>query len=162
MITINLTGPNRKISTHFAYFWAKWVTGFNDTQHCAKCLEGNWERTISTELVCPDSIELSSRDGEIFYMCGVAVPWCWRRNFHLVVRVDGKGKATKRASNGMWVEILGAKEIPFDGRVAKSLYPELGYKFQTCRNFQFAAQEFGRKPTTNPKQTFFQKSLFDT
>lgn len=145
-VIVEIGGRVGLIRTNYKYFWAKWVTGFDPRDHCAKCLVGEWERRINPNIISPARVELDHRPGEILYICGVAEPYNWWKNFHLVV-LTGSGVATRRMSNGMVVTVQGGTEIPFGPEAAKELYPRKGRKFLSCRNFQFGASKFGFVPT---------------
>lgn len=132
------------LSNWFSYFWGKWVLGFNDAEHCAKCLVGYYEKSIHKNLEGGDLVHLECEPGAILYLCGVSRPYRYRSNFHLVIQASEGETARGSLYNGMEFEILGAKALSFDGDAAKRLYPAKGKSFLTCRNFQFAAQHFGQ------------------
>jgi hypothetical protein len=151
-------GRGRPLSGQFSYFWGKWVVGFDDSQHCAKCLVGSYEKMINKELEGGDQLDLPCSQGAILYLCGVSRPYRYQNNFHLVLEACEGESVRKRLYNGMEFEVQGAKALSFDGAAAKRLFPAKGKSFLTCRNFQFAAQHFG-KADEGPKSE--QLLLFD-
>ncbi len=153
MLTLTLTGKPGSLRTDFHYFWGKWVRGFDPAHHCAKCLVGDFERAVSPMWESKQVLAFSCRPGEIFYLCGVAEPYNWSKNFHLPLEIAPGEKALGTLSNGMQISVVGAKAIPFTATSAKELYPRRDYRFLSCRNFQFAAHRFGFVPTSpiNPQ-----------
>jgi hypothetical protein len=117
------------------YFWAKHVRGFNNTKHCARCLIGSYEKSISASMPFGvwNDILLT---GDALYICGVSKPYRWEKNFHLAVK-NGAGRLERALYNGVKVIIEDAEEIVFDGEKARIKYPNLGPEYITCRNFQF-------------------------
>jgi hypothetical protein len=131
-----------KILTGFKYFWGKKVTAFNDKYHCAKSLVGEYSKVINNKMKCNEYIEVEkelTNEGDIFYICGVSTPYIWKNNFHLALLIKEGEKCLKEMYNGDVIEVIGAKEIYFDYKIAYSNYSYKGKAFTTCRNFQFGS-----------------------
>ena len=139
-IVITVEGSKGGAATsRFTYLWAKHVQGFNPKHHCAACLRGPWEKTIQRGM--KDGEYPIHLLGPYFYICGVAPDYRYVDNFHLAVRPAEGRIAVADTFCGTRFTIYGAEQIPitplpdgFDGR---------GRKYTTCRNFQFAVQQFG-------------------
>ena len=141
--TVPLFPGAEPVLTGFRYFWMKRVRGFNPREHCAGCLVGEYERRWGPKMKAGEWVDIEWAEGAIVYLCGVASPYIWKHNFHLVVKIGGTGTVEAPLWNAGRVEVQGAERITFDDRAAKELFPNLGVKFLSCRNFQFAAQYFG-------------------
>ena len=131
MITIK----KMSVTAKFRYLWLKNVTGVNLAQHCAKCLGGQYEKGIGG-----DTKEITDRtlDGEIYYLCGVAVPYNWNNNFHLAFE-RCEGSTVEYESNGIAVLIENAKRLPVVPDYIPADDPNAHKKaYSTCRNWQFA------------------------
>lgn len=126
----------------FRYFWGKHVTGFNPNVHCARCLKGTFDKNVGLSMPMNQDIDVPLSDGEVFYICGVATPYKWDNNGHLAVKGKIGATAQLHLYNGDTVEVKDAEQIPFDDKVALSLYGDKTKEFTTCRNFQFGASYF--------------------
>lgn len=125
----------------FRYFWAKAVTGFTPSVHCARCLKGSYVKAVNNRMSA-GSTEVGN-PGEIIYICGVSTPYKWANNFHLVLLCSEDAEPfSVELYNGIAISVSGANRINFDASAAKRLFPEKGSNFLTCRNFQFGAQYF--------------------
>lgn len=135
-------GPDHLMG--FKYFWLKSVEGFDDTNHCAKCLLGNFDWRVRSDMAVDQWIKLTKHGaGEILYFCGVAYPWRWQSNFHLAGVVDPEAPEIRmRLYTGQFIRVKGLRKLEFTDAEAKKHYSHLGRKFVTCRNFQFAAEYF--------------------
>jgi hypothetical protein len=131
---IQLTGAEEKLFG-FMYFWGKHVKGFNSEKHCARCLSGSYEKSVSASMPLNVWREVCL-SGDVLYICGVSKPYRWEKNFHIAVK-NGSGRIEKTLYNGTGIIIEDAEEIVFDGEKARIKYPNLGPEFLTCRNFQF-------------------------
>jgi hypothetical protein len=134
--------PEKPELPGFRYFWMKRVRGFRPKVHCAACLLGEYERQVGVGMQLNETLRLQYSKGDVLYLCGVAKPYIWKRNFHLALQV-GDGELEAELWNGGVVKIKGAARIEFGPEAAEQQFPELGRKFLTCRNFQFGAQHFG-------------------
>jgi hypothetical protein len=136
MIVLKVEGPTPTLEG-FRYFWAKYVSGFDKSQHCARCLVGDWSRYTKTNMVAGGMkyIMGESQKFDYLYICGVAYPWSWPNNFHMVMRPKVGSFARMETWNGF---VLTAK----DAELLNIPHMPLGYRgygkaFTTCRNFQF-------------------------
>lgn len=128
----------------FRHFWAKRVTGFDSSVHCAECLRGPRLAEVNRQLAQGGRATLSAKAGSLIYICGVASPRNWSNNFHLAFRVTNGGQTVSQLYTGARVTVSNGVAIHIADTAARRLYPELPEHFLTCRNFQFGAQEFGR------------------
>lgn len=136
------------ITAPFRYLWLKYVRGVDLNVHCASCLVGDYSEFISpsSSFECHDLI-LDEYQGEIFYLCGVAKPFNWDRNFHLAFRL-APGEGFTCEEHGVSLTVTNAQRINFEvfdarnkGKSPNRTKPE----FSTCRNWIFAnhAQQNG-------------------
>lgn len=124
-----------QVNAHFRYLWLKDIKDVDLTQHCAKCLIGNYDSRINSKLVHIENIELPEK---IYYLCGVSAPYVWENNFHLAFK-EKQGSEIYVERNGVKVCIENAEEIKFSIKDVNNLLPESSKKaFFTCRNWQFA------------------------
>lgn len=126
-----------KVSKPFMYLWLKSVEGVDLSQHCARCLKGEYDNRISNSIESAESIELSS---EVYYLCGVSKPYVWKNNFHLAFKKsDNESDCVRVSRNGVEIEIEGAVEIAFSMKDVDEELPQAKKaEFRTCRNWQFA------------------------
>lgn len=129
----------------FKYFWMKNVRGFDPSVHCARCLVGPYERSISVRMPVNAVISIAAADGDMLYLCGVSNPCRWERNLHLAVRVKRGSVAMVTAHTGDVISIADCESINFNDAPAMRLFPDLNKAFLTCRNFQFGAHLYGKK-----------------
>ena len=122
-------------SKPFKYLWLKKVNGVDLTQHCAKCLIGEYDNRLQININEYNNLSL---DGSIYYLCGVSTPYVWKNNFHLAFR-ESKGKKLIIDKLGIYIEIKDAEEIKFSyGDINFNLMEANKKEFSTCRNWQFA------------------------
>jgi hypothetical protein len=142
MLTLTVTS-SRATLTGWRYLWAKHVIGFDSGQHCAKCLRGSYLQGIGTDMPVNTPVQICNPgEGATLYLCGVSVPYQWRNNLHLPVRVKAGAFAEVKAWTGDVYRIDGAEALPIDGLVARRAFPSRSAAFLSCRNFQFGAQYF--------------------
>jgi hypothetical protein len=144
-ITLTLTTTDGGAFTGFRWFWAKVVRGFQPAQHCAKCLVGSWVPNMGpTWLQGEDGrVTVQVPEGAFLYVCGVANPYCWSKNFHMALTPSAGTDTISHTYNNASVLATNAAELPIPAEPAAVLYPERDRSFLTCRNFQFGAAYFG-------------------
>jgi hypothetical protein len=135
---------NRDQVRGWRYLWAKHAVGFAPSVHCARCLKGDYLNQFGKDMGVNVLTPIDLPAGELVYFCGVATPYVWANNLHLAVRVKPGASAVISAYNGDVIEVDGAEQVHFDDKEARRLFPERAEEFLTCRNFQFAAQVWGR------------------
>ena len=149
-ITLNQKTGHKLLG--FRFMWMKAVAAFDDNEHCAKCLVGSWSKQMSPNFPVGVTIELTDlKPGETYYLCGVCEDFTWSKNFHLAFKA-GPWEVTMPLYTGASFHVEGIEVISFDDQAAVRDYSNLGHKFTTCRNFQFAAQHYPKKE--NRKMTF--------
>jgi len=146
----------------FSGLWGKYVDGFDNTRHCIDCLIGERSKDITKHIATNTDIIIPLKEGRVFYICGVTYPYVWENNFHLVVRGKDGAQAEGKMFNGPVFQVKDAEAVYFDDKPAREKYYHLGYKFYTCRNFQFGVYYFehlGTAPIQVPAKP--QMELFD-
>lgn len=119
----------------FKYLWLKSVEDVDLTVHCAKCIIGKYDNRIKPNIGALNNITL---ENGIYYLCGVAAPFVWEKNFHLAFKYS-YGDILEYANNGIAVKILNAKKIDFSSNDIDDSLPQSKLKsFYSCRNWQFA------------------------
>ena len=77
-------------------------------------------------------------EDSVYYLCGVAQPFKWEKNFHLAF-MPQPGSTIHYESNGITVEIEGAVQLPICTDNIDQSHPKARLKsYHTCRNWQFA------------------------
>ena len=116
------------VTGRFKYLWLKSVTGVNLAQHCARSLVG--------EYIEPEAA--LTLDGDIYYLCGVALPFVYKNNFHLAFRRCAGGEVVAD-HHGIRVRISDAEELPIDRSYIDPADPHAADRwYNTCRNWWFA------------------------
>ena len=124
-----------QVLSSFSYLWLKHVTGYDISQHCARCLLGEYDERISPQQPLTENLVLT--DG-IYYLCGVAKPYNWYRNFHLAF-MPKTGSVIDYSCNGISVLIQDAVAFEISPRFIDHSDVHAQTKaFYTCRNWQFA------------------------
>lgn len=146
-VYIEVAAPEKQdVGGGWRYFWAKTVTGFDASIHCMQCLIGDRIEGISPKLLSKGGkVGKRFKSGTLIYLCGVSYPYIWERNFHMPVRVKAGARTRARTYTGAVVTVVGAERVKFDDTAAVKHFEKKGPRFLTCRNFQFAAQEFAHK-----------------
>ena len=123
------------VNANFKYLWLKTVKGVDLEQHCARCLKGEYDKRISPAMKEGRGIAL---EDSVYYLCGVAQPFKWEKNFHLAF-MPQPGSTIHYESNGITVEIEGAVQLPICTDNIDQSHPKARLKsYHTCRNLQFA------------------------
>ena len=126
---------NLKVEKPFMYIWLKNVHNVKLNYHCAKCLIGNYHPKINKKT---KSIKDLVLDNDIWYPCGVSLPYNWNNNFHLAFEYKD-GATIEYSDNGISVCIENAKRLPISSEYINPSDPNYSKKeFFTCRNWQFA------------------------
>lgn len=126
---------NLEVSKNFKYLWLKSVTGVDLTVHCARCLKGEYDNRVNSKIKKVENIALA---GDIYYLCGVSLPYVWSNNFHLAFE-ESNGNHFVFENNGVKISVENAKMIYFsDEDIDKTLPQAKRKEFFTCRNWQFA------------------------
>lgn len=123
------------VSSPFNYLWLKSVNDVDLSQHCAKCLIGDYDTRLNRNTTEAHNITLKD---SIYYLCGVARPYNWANNFHLAFR-PLSGGIVDYSDKGIHVVISDAEQLPIDPVYINQDDPHAKHKtFNTCRNWQFA------------------------
>lgn len=128
--------------------WLKYVTGFDPSCHCQKCLMGAAEGALYRRLQPGVPMPLASpRVGSSYdalYLCGVHASWNWGKNLHLVAIPDPHATAAVTAGDGDEFRIYGARLIPIPDLPLG--FAGKGKEFTTCRNWRFGMAYYGPDP----------------
>lgn len=166
-VTIRVTPGDPAADGGWRYFWGKTVTGFDASKHCMPCLVGDRIDGIDPKLLTRGgSVGKRFKAGTAIYLCGVSYPYVWGNNLHLPFRAKTGARTRQVAYTGAVIEVIGGEAIPIVDSAAKAQFPTKGYKFLSCRNFQFGAAQFqafvpepkrrGRKRTTSPQLELYE------
>ena len=132
-----------KTTENFRYLWLKYVTGFDLSVHCAKCLVGQYSQYFKIGGVQTRSaigLRLFESYARYYYLCGVTTPFRWEDNLHLafeyekgsqVVYWDGKTEIVIRDARRIDIKELPSYDLDPHGKLAE---------YHTCRNWRFAYQ----------------------
>lgn len=119
----------------FKFLWLKKVEGIDLSKHCAQSLLGPYNKQIGPHITTINDLNLE--DG-IYYLCGVAFPYCYDNNFHLAF-TNCDGSEINYSSNGIDVIIENAAPLPINSSYINKMLPKAKFKsYYTCRNWQFA------------------------
>lgn len=123
------------VSSKFRYLWLKTVEDVDLSQHCARCLIGEYDSRIKADIIQKRNIELTD---SVYYLCGVAFPFDWNNNFHLAFR-PCQGSTIHYENNGIEVVIEDAEQLPISQDNVDMTNPKAKFgSYRTCRNWQFA------------------------
>jgi hypothetical protein len=122
-----------KITANFKYLWLKYVKGFDITEHCAKCLLGEYEKQVSPKGIFTGDLPIAP----YYYLCGVSMPFVWANNFHLAFEAK-EGSTLVIERNGIVLVIDNAVELEIKPPTIQLTHKK---EFTTCRNWQFAVNK---------------------
>ena len=123
------------VSKPFKYLWLKRVTGVNLSEHCARCLKGEYIGAVNNKVIGLNDLTLQNG---IYYLCGVALPFVWANNFHLAFEYS-QGDVIDYSNNGIHIIIENAVVLPISETHIDETNIKAKYKaYNTCRNWQFA------------------------
>lgn len=130
---------NVEISGKFRYLWLKYVTGYNLDRHCAKSLKGEYSTRIGMDTLKADTIVFDEFPAKILYLCGVAKPYNWAKNFHLALMATDAGEL-QVDQLGVKLSIRNAIPLPIETTCMRAEnHEKITQKaYCTCRNWQFA------------------------
>lgn len=126
------------------YLWAKAVTGFDERQHCARCLEGSYLTAFGLRMAVREPVALEVPDGGLLYLCGVSAPYVHANNLHAAFLPDPEAAPVEvQTYTRDRIVVHGGRLLPIYDDAARVLFGHKGPDFVTCRNFQFGAQYLG-------------------
>ena len=128
---------------NFRYLWLKYVTGFDLSQHCAKCLFGRYStyfRIGGSPMKHGIGLRLYEARADFYYLCGVTTPFRYADNMHLVFRYE-KGSQVIYDDGKTQVVIQDAAQVEIKELPSYDLDPHGALaEYNTCRNWRFAYQ----------------------
>lgn len=132
----------RELTVHmeFRYLWLKYVTGYDLNFHCAKSLKGEYSQKITPQAQIRRDIVLDEFPSRIVYLCGVAKPYNWSKNFHLALLESDGAEPLRISENNITVEVHNAIPLPITADAMNAVeHPKASQKaYGTCRNWWFA------------------------
>lgn len=142
-----------KTTEVFSYLWLKYVVDFDLTNHCAKCLIGEYSSAFRKGECTPIIKEfiLNEHDAKYYYLCGVTKPYKWIRNLHVAFEyANGEflhyndGRTTLLVENARQINI----------KPQTNYISQFGHlrSYNTCRNWRFAYQMTHNKIGYNDNQ----------
>lgn len=128
-----VTVKHLTIKRDYKYLWIKHINGVDLSQHCAKCLLGDYDSRISKEK--HEYHDLTLPDSKYHYLCGVLN---YYNNLHLAFR-EKDGEVVRYEDANVAIEIANAELLPISAEYIDWKLPKAGLKsYHTCRNWQFA------------------------
>jgi hypothetical protein len=132
----------------FRFFWAYYVSGFNQSVHCQPCFKGSLSKHLNTR---------TARIGELYvmnerksfrylYICGVGVgpkSLLHKKNFHLPLEFEAGARNIQRTYNGYTITVENGRPLPIPELEAG--WNGLDLETTRCKNFRFAVAQFGWK-----------------
>lgn len=149
-ITIYIDHPEFKPGPiqGFKFFWAYYVTGFDQRVHCQFCFKGSLSRQLNTRTGQSGKLYTMSERASFkyLYICGVGrgpKNLLYQKNFHLPLQHQPGAREVRQTYNGYTITVENGIALPI---------PELevgwkGLDLETtrCKNFRFAVGQFGWK-----------------
>ena len=161
-VSLKVSHPTKRVMDGFLSLWAYHVTGFNDDKHCQPCFLGERELSVDRRMPANPSKPISIKmRGNYFYICGVTDFKVFthkeymENNFHFPVKYSPGNSVAKTTYNGYTFIIDDAELVLFSAAFSKKHYYHKGYKYWSCRNFQFGADMFVKNAKVQP--TLFDK-----
>ena len=124
----------------FRYLWLKYVTGFDLSVHCARCLVGKYSTHFSKGKTRIVGARLNEATARFYYICGVTEPYRWKDNLHLVFRYK-PGAVIQYDDGKTGIVIEDAEQIVIRKLPDYHCEPHgTDRAYHTCRNWRFAYQ----------------------
>lgn len=124
-----------KLHRRNRYVWLKKVTGVDLTQHCARCLLGQYHPLFKPHHSLYQGLKLSGGETP-YYLC--TVDGTYVHHFHLAFR-EKEGAVIDIKTEDAEVRITNAEELPIDKGYVDYNDPHYQDKaYITCRNWWFA------------------------
>uniref|UniRef100_Q01RW4 Uncharacterized protein n=1 Tax=Solibacter usitatus (strain Ellin6076) TaxID=234267 RepID=Q01RW4_SOLUE len=130
----------------FRFFWAYYVTGFNQPKHCQPGFKGTLSRQLNTYTARSGALYVMDERKLVpyLYVCGVgcgAKTLLFQKNFHLPLKPEHGAREVRKTYNGYRVTVENAAAMPIpeleDG------WKGLDRETTRCKNFRFAVAQFG-------------------
>ena len=129
-IKMTISGKGETLAG-FRYFWLKTVTGYDLSQHCARCLIGAYHRDVSKDMRLNQTLDLGVG---VKYLCGVSPRY--PLNLHVAVEYAAGEIVEVDTYRGDVVRFDNARKLLIPPLARGSL--GLSSAYTDCRNFQFA------------------------
>jgi hypothetical protein len=132
-VILTVDGPGDRLRG-YRYFWLKYITGYNLSQHCAKSFRGVYSPNVGITMALRRPVAVNEAPFEVAYLCGNT--GTWEKNLHLALVPAPGRQVIRQTHHGYRVIVTDAIDLEIpplpDG------WKGLGPEFTTCRNFQFA------------------------
>lgn len=129
----------------YRFFWLMRIAEVDLREHCQRCLIGYKSMVVRTRYFFGRQSPFEIKDTELewspsgkYYMCGVTMPYVWKRNFHLAFGYR-PGGIVRKTWPGIVVELADAEEYYVKQEYMDPTHPRfIEQAYRTCRNAQFA------------------------
>jgi hypothetical protein len=139
----------------FRFFWAYYVTGYDQSLHCQPCFKGTLSKQLNTRTARSGVVYVMNerRSFPYLYVCGVGVGpkrLLHEKNFHLPLKPEAGAHEKYETYNGYIVEVQNAVALPIP--IPEEGWKGLNRETTHCKNFRFAVAHFGwtDQPERNP------------
>lgn len=138
----------------FKFFWAFYVSGFDQTLHCQPCFQGTLSKQFNTRTAQSGRLYTMNerRTFPYLYICGVGLGpknLLHEKNFHLPVEFQPGAREIRRTYNGYTITVENAIALPIPELAAG--WNGLTLETTRCKNFRFPIDRFGW--TEPPKES---------
>jgi len=132
--------------TGFLHLWAVYVTGFNPSYHCQRCLRGRISKFVGTRStpVIREIVFSETANFDVVYICGVAsgkISERWRRNLQLPLLPSPGESFDYTTYNNYKIRVKNARLLSIP--LLEESWMGLSPAFTRCSNFRFCVSFFG-------------------
>lgn len=132
----------------FAYFWCKYVSGFDKSVHCAQCLVGYWARGFYPRMKIPAVRVMDEHETPYIYLCGVDRPG-GNKGLHVAMEHAPGERILTMTWNGIPVIVENARQLHIpDVPVG---YEGYSWGYTTCMNWKFGLAYLSDRPAKAPE-----------
>ena len=130
----------------FKFFWAYYVSGYDQTLHCQPCFKGTLSKQFNTRTAQSGKLYTMNerRTFPYLYICGVGLgpkKLLHEKNFHLPVEFQPGAREIRQTYNGYTITVENAVAVPIPDLEAG--WKGLALETTRCKNFRFAVGRFG-------------------
>jgi hypothetical protein len=147
MMKLIVEGPAERVSADYRYLWAKYVRGFDPSQHCAMGLVGSWSKRVRVRMQTGVHLPFDETKAyDYIYICGVGPSY--PSNLHMPMRDKEGGFVEVETYNGFRFIVENAELLTIPG-LPKG-FAGKDWQFTTCRNWQFGVDRYGLGKASQP------------
>jgi hypothetical protein len=156
MVYLKVIGSGNQV-TGWRYLWLKYVSGFQQGVHCARCLVGPYSERVTRTMLKGFAVRLDEHEKfDCLYLCGVSYKG-YEHNLHLAMEPAPGSVAEVTAFNGDIFRVQNARALPIPAPGPE--WRILPSTFTSCRNWRFGLSRYGptaMRPTSDrPAQPSF-------